>query len=302
MVDQFIVYQIAKDAGYTKKSEVKILDEYQMQTLVAKYYISATLKDKIQATDQEIADTYNKNKSRFNGAPIQTVEPRIKEYIQGQKLQLEQNKKMQELRENAQIDRNEDIINKLMDPDKAKRPKSGTVVTIKGKNISTKTISVEDFLTTYYLQFKINLQMDEATVDKLANDPSAVEQNPLFNKKLFLEQVIGQYLFYEAARSAGLLKNSDVIGLRDYYSKQLVTMYYIRDKYAKDAEVTPQEIAAEYNKVKSQIPPTMLPDLVEASLRQSLEQQKLSRKLPEIIGILRDKASKEKNLSAFESK
>ena len=302
MVDQLVVYQVAKDAGYTKKPELLILDDYQLQTLVSKYYIISALKDKIRATDQEVADAYAKNKAQFGGAPLQMVEQRIRTYISDQKLQVEQNKKLQELRENAQIDRNEDIINKLMDPDKTKQPKKGNIVTIKGKNITTKSISVEEFLKSYYLQFKVNYTMDEATVDKLANDPAAMEQNPLFNKKLFLDQIIGQYLFYEEARNAGIFKNPDVLGLRDYYSKQLVTIYYITEKYAKDAEVTPQEIAAEYSRLKSRIPPTMLPDLVEASIRKNLEQQKLSRKLPEVVSLLRDKASKEKNLSLLQSR
>jgi hypothetical protein len=302
MMEQLVVYQAAKEAGYVKKSDVQILNEYQFQTLVSKYYIALTFKDKIRPTDKEVATAYEKNRAQFGGAPFQAVEQRIRSFISEQKLQYEQNTKLQVLRENAQIDRNEELITKLMDPDKAKRPKKGTLVTIKGKNISTKTISVEEFLVNYYLQFKFAYKMDESLVDKLANDPAALDQNALLNKKVFLDQIIGQYLYYEEARNTGILKNPDVVGLSDYYSKQLIIMFYIRDKYAKDAEVTQQEIAAEYNKLKSRIPPTMLPDLVEASIRQNLEQQKLSRKLPEIVSTLKDKAFKEKNLSLIEKK
>ena len=77
---------------------------------------------------------------------------------------------------------------KALDPDKSKRATSGTLVKIKGKSISSTSIDVKELNTLYYAQNKIMTgAKDEEAVDKLASDPSSLQQNSTLNKRDFLE-------------------------------------------------------------------------------------------------------------------
>jgi hypothetical protein len=301
LIQNKLLYLKAESEGYGNNKEAKILTEYQVLNVVGQFYAETVIKNSIVITEKEISDTYLKYQSQFNGVPIQMVTERIKTSLQQQKLSAEYAKKLEDVRKTAQLDRNEDLMTKLSDPDKSKRPTSGTLVKISGKNITTKEISVEDFTTGYYAQLKFIANTDEAGVDKLASDPALANQNPLLNKKRFLDQIIDQYLLYEEARNKGLLENKDLKALLNFYKEQAVYLYFLKDKYSKDTVVTDQEIAMEYNRVKKQLPPTMMPDQAIAYIRQNIEQQKVMQKVNEMVTNLKDRAVIEKNMSLIEN-
>jgi hypothetical protein len=300
LIQNKLLYFKALSEGYENNKEAKILTEYQVLNVVGQFYAETVIKNNIVITEKEISDTYIKYQSQFNGLPVQMVSERIKNTLQQQKLSEEYAKKLEEVRKNAQLDRNEDLMTKLSDPDKSKRPAKGTLVKISGKNITTKEISVEDFTTGYYAQLKFIANTDEAGVDKIASDPALVNQNPLLNKKKFLDQIIDQYLLYEEARNKGLLENKDLKALLVFYKEQALYLYYLKDKYSKDTVVTDQEITMEYNRVKKQLPPNMMPDQAIAYIRQNIEQQKVMQKVNEMVTNLKDHAVIEKNMSLIE--
>jgi hypothetical protein len=295
LIQTKLFYYRASSEGYLSNPEVKILNEYQRISIIAKFYSMYSLKDKIKITDKEVSDTYTQYQSQFKGAPIEAAEAKIRSVLSQQKFQSEQNKMLQEFRENAQIDRNEELITKLSDPDKSKRPTSGVLVKITGKNISTLTLTVDEFTRGYYAQHKLIYKKEADEIDKLAADPAAVEQNPVLNRKAFIDQLVYQYLFYQGAIKAGMLSNKDLAALVKFTDEQSVVVFYMRDKYSKDAEVTDQEIAAEYERSKKQFPPNVLPDQAEAYIRQNLEQMKFNRKMNEVLTILRERAVIKKN-------
>ncbi len=300
LIDHKFLYFKALDENYDSNKDVKILSEFQEYTIVLRYYLLTKFKDKVTVTDKEIADEYPKHKDQLKNVPIEEAESQIKNYLTQQKLDVEQKKKYAELEKAAQIDKKADLINSLSDKDKSKRPTSGTLVKISGKNVKTKEVNVEDFNAGYYAQLRFLLNVDNNEIDKLASDPAAVAANPILNKKEFLNQVIYQYLFYEAARSEGLLKEKDLIALSKFYTEQAVYLYFIKDKYGKDAAATEQEISEQYQRVKSQIPPTMLPDQAIMMIRSRIEEQKLQRKVEQLVSDLKDRWVIEKHMELLD--
>jgi hypothetical protein len=300
ILDNALVYQEAVKAGYDKNPEVKILAEYQSYTIAASLFSQSLYNSTVKPTDEEIAQVYQSYKSRLNNAKLEEVKDMIASDLIRQKAMAEQSKRFKELRDAVTIDRGE-VINKLSDPDVSKRPKKGDVLTIKGKNVSTKTISVEEFENGYYAQMKAFYKVDNASVDKLAADPNQLKQNPALEKKKFLDKIIEMYLLYEEAKSKGILKKDDYIALTNFYDKSIAVQYFLHDKFMKDITITPAEIADEYNKVRSKFPPNVTPDQAEMYIKQGLEARKLQEKLEEYIPNLRDKAEKEKNLKLLEN-
>jgi hypothetical protein len=299
VIDNTIVYQEAVKAGYPKNPEVKILAEYQHYTIAASLYAQSLYNGTAKPTDEEISKIYEAYKSKLNNAKLEDVKDDIISDITRQKAMAEQSKRFKELRDAATIDRG-DIINKLSDPDVSKRPKTGDVVTIKGKDITTKTIGVEEFENGYYSQMKAYYKVDKAGIDKLANDPNQLKQNPALDKKKFLDKVIEMYILFEESKNKGILKKDDYIALVNFYDKRIAVEYFLHDKFVKEVTITPEEIASEYNKVRAKLPPNVTPDQAEMYIRQNLEARKLQEKLEEYIPVIRDKAEKDKNLKLLE--
>lgn len=297
LIQNRLLFYKAKEEGYLDNAEAKILSGYQVESIVSRFYLASALKGSTSVSDKEVADAYTQYKAQFNGVPIETAYERIRSELSQRKISVEQERKRQELDDNAKIERNEDIITRLADPDKSKRPSSGNIVTISGKGISSRTISVKEFVTGYYAQLKFIYKKTNDEIDALAADPAAVEQNPLLNRKNFLDQIIYQYLFYEAARNEGLTKKGDLSSLIDFSNEQAIVIYYVRDKFAKDIAVTDDEIAVEYDKARSQLPANILPETAEMYIRQNIEQQKLLKKTQEVVADLRERAVIEKNLN-----
>jgi hypothetical protein len=302
MMDGYLVYQLAVKDGYLNNVEVKILSQFNRYSVAVRFYSDKLFKNKVTVSDEEINDAYIQHKDQFQNRPLEEVKDFIKQEIVSQKIGIEQNKKYQELKDVAVINKaNDELFIKLSDPDKTKRPSTGTIVVIKGKKIETKTIFVKEFMAGYYAQLKYLYKIDEDGVDRFSNDSAAVLQDPILDKKTFLDQVIGSYLFYEDARITGTLDNPDFIALAKFYDMNIAVSYYLKEKYSKEIEVSAKEIADSYNAMRNQIPPKATRDQAEAYVRQNLEQQKLAQKLPSIVADLRNKADRVKNLEVLES-
>lgn len=299
MIDSLIVYQEALKNGYAKNPEVKILGEFQRYTIASSLYAQNIYNTSSKPTDAEIAQVYQAYKPKLGNAKLEDVKEMISSDLLRQKAMNEQQKKFKELRDAATIDRDE-VISKLSDPDVNKRPKKGNVVTIKGKNISTKTISVEEFENGYYAQMKVMYKTDNAGIDKIAADPAQAKQNPALDKKNFLDKIIEMYLLHEEAKNTGILKKDDYKALAGFYDMRIAVEYYLRDKFSKEVTVSEKEVADEYTRVRSKFPPNVTPDQAEMYIKQNLETRKLQEKLEAFIPTLRDKAEKEKNLKLIE--
>jgi hypothetical protein len=300
MIDGLVVYQKAIEAGYDKKPQVKIIMEYQTYSLAGRFHLDEMLKGKVVVTDKEITEAYESNKDQFENQSPDQAKERIRQNLMRGKTNDEQTKILQELKDSAIIDKNEDVISKLSDPDKSKKAKTGTIVTIKGKNITTKKIDVQEFLTGYYAQLGLMYIVDNDAIDSLASDPSTVEQNSLLDKKNFLEQLIGQYIFYESARNAGVMKKTDVQALSKFYNMQIPILYYLREKYIGEIIVTSEELSEQYRQFSEQFQENPIHEHSKIMIKQGLINQKLNSKLPEIVQALREKAVKEKNLKLLE--
>lgn len=301
-LDSKILYFKAVEEGYDSNKEVKLLTDFNRYTVIMRYYMLSKFKNKVAVTAKEISDEYPKHKDQLRNVPIEQAEAQLRNYLTQQKLEAEQNKKIAELEGAAKIERNDELINKISDPDKSKRPTSGTLVKITGKNIDTKEITVEYFNNIYYQQIKSLMNATESEIDKAASDPNVVASNPFINKKNFLNQIVQLYLFSEDARNEGLLKQKDLIALINSNNEQITYLYFIKDRYTKEATPTDQEISEQYERYKGQFPPNILPDQAIMMIRSRIEQQKLSRKVGELLTDLKDRWTIQKNIDVLDKK
>ncbi|MGL4370654.1 MAG: hypothetical protein ACRCUT_13430, partial [Spirochaetota bacterium] len=295
LISSRLLYNKAVSDGFTKRDDVEALCQVQYENFLSEYYFAKTAKDSVKVTDEEVAQAYQMYQAQLKAMPVDEAENRIRQQLMQQKAMMEKNRIMQEIRSEAQIDRNDEVISGLSNSDASKRPTRGNVVKISGKSVSSRSIDVKEFNTLYYSQLKLVLGISEEAIDKMAADPVATQQNPMLNKKEFLDQVISQYLIYQHAKKSSAGKDTDAKALSGIMTEQFVGMFYIKEKYAKDLAVTEQELSDAYSKVKAKLPPNVTPDMAESYLRQQIEQQKLSAKLPEIRQSLRERAKVEKN-------
>ena len=301
-LDSKILYFKALDEGYASNKDVKTLTEFNKYTIIMRFYMLSKFKNKVAISSKEISDEYQKHKAELKNAPIEQAEAQLRNYLTQKKIEAEQKKKIAELENAAKIDRNEDLINKISDPDKAKRPTSGTLVKISGKKIDTKEITVEYFNDLYYQQIKSLMNATESEIDKAASDPNIVASNPFINKKNFLDQMIQLYLFSEDARNEGMLAQKDLIALINSNNEQITYLYFLKDRYAKEAAPTDQEVSEQYEQYKGKLPPNMLPDQAIMMIRSRIEQQKLSKKVGELLSDLKDRWTIEKNIDVLDKK
>lgn len=297
-----ILYFKAVEEGYASNKDVKMLTEFNKYTVIMRYYMLTKFKTKVSVSSKEISDEYLKHKAELKDTPIDQAEAQLRNYLTQQKLEAEQKKKIAELESQAKIEKNDDLINKISDPDKSKRPTSGTLVKISGKKIDTKEITVEYFNSLYYQQIKSLMNASESEIDKAAADPNIVASNPFINKKFFLDQMVQLYLFSEDARNEGMLKQKDLIALINSNAEQITYLYFIKDRYTKEAAATEQEISEQYERYKGKLPPNILPDQAIMMIRSRIEQQKLSRKVGELLADLKDRWTIEKNIDSLDKK
>jgi len=301
LISSRVIFLEADKEGYNDRFEVKTLADVQMQNIAVEFFFNKTLKDKVAVSDKEVEDAYQQYQSQLKGMPIDEALGRIKSQIQQQKMQTERNKAIEEMRESVKIERDEIMIAKMLDSDKTKRPTSGKLVKIVGNNFST-SIDAKTFSTLYYAQNKIMTgEKTDDAIDKLAADPVAVQQNPSLSKKDFLEQIIRQNITYECVAASGTLNDKDLKTLTKLMREQFIGLYYIKESFAKELEISKQAIEAEYNIRKAQFPPNVTPDMAEAYIRSRLEQQKLGEKFPEIKQKIRERYLVEKNDAVIKS-
>ena len=306
LITSRLIYQKAESEKFTKRDDVQMLAEIQKQNAVSDFYFANALRDKTSVSDKEVEDAYMQYQSQLKGMPIDEATSRIRSQLSQQKIAAERNRIMRDMRESVRIVRDEPLMAKLLDADKAKRPTSGTLVTIEGAKISTKKITVKEFTTLYYSQNKIMAgEKNEEAIDKMASDPVSLQQNPSLDKKEFLEQMITQYSIYANVIAEGILKDKSLATLISVMNEQFIGMFYIKENYAKEFTPSEEEVAGEYEKNKAQFPANVSKEMAMIYVRGRLEQQNLSQKFPEIARKIKESALIEKNekiTKSFETK
>lgn len=293
LVRQSLVYTHAVNEGITKNEELQLLMKMQEKAAVVTIFTQKKFQDKVNVTDEEVSKYYNKQKRNFKGQPISKVETYIKRQLTMQKFQKEAKDYIDDLKEKSSIEKNNEIIGKLSEIDKSKRPTSGWVAKVNGE-----TITVENFEKVYYTQHEQLYKSKKDEIDNFASDPAAVKRNPLLNKSNFLEQEISQILVYNAAKDEKLLEDNDVTSLMKMQKEGLTVGYYLKDKYKDEIRATEEEIGAVYAREKDRFKGVSV-SKAELYISQQIQEQKLKQKYSELMSSLIEKSIIEKNLDAM---
>ncbi len=112
MIRQQLVYQEAVDAGALKDDEVKALIDMTKQSVVMGWYVKDKFKDDIEISQDEIEQVYARQRSRFQGVPIEQAEMYIKQNIYQQKMQMKLREMVENLREESKIEKNTELLRK----------------------------------------------------------------------------------------------------------------------------------------------------------------------------------------------
>ncbi|MBN2040940.1 MAG: SurA N-terminal domain-containing protein [Spirochaetes bacterium] len=162
--------------------------------------------------------------------------------------------------------------------------------------ISGEKITADEFDQFYYAQHKSIYNESDENIDKRAEDPNELRNNPLLNKGEFLENLIRQRLVYNKAVKEGILDNKEVEALVEMAKEAVVVGYFVKEKFKDEISVTDEEVAKVYASQKARFKGAPI-DQAEQYIRQQLGQQKLQKKLRDFVESLRDEEKIEKNLS-----
>ena len=119
MIRQQLVYQEAVDAGALKNDEVEALIDMTRQSVVMGWYVKDKFKDDIDISQDEIEQVYARQRSRFQGVPIEQAEMYIKQNIHQQKMQMKLREMVENLREESKIEKNTELLRKKIQDDNA---------------------------------------------------------------------------------------------------------------------------------------------------------------------------------------
>jgi hypothetical protein len=138
LIAQKLIYNKAySDSSINKEEMDAILELTKMQTITS-YYLAQKLKDKIQATDEEVEEFYNMHRQHFRGIPLnQEVMDRIKQQIVMEKSQVEADIYLRNLLDEAIVDR-KGLVNALKagNDKKEKEEKEEKKVPKEGEEVS----------------------------------------------------------------------------------------------------------------------------------------------------------------------
>lgn len=297
IIKQRLVFWKAEKENVTDSDEYKAVLQIQRESLVASYYAKNKFEEKATPTDAEIAAFYEKEKAKFKGATIAQAGDYIKQQLMQRKLMEESQNLVEALKEKAAIEKNADVLAKLAETDKSKRPTSGWVAKIDGKEIS-----VEEFENLYYAQ---NMNAYNAAtrddIDKIAAEPSQVQRNPLLARGTFLDEVIKQRLVYNEAVAEKMLEKEDLKANMQLQMESICTWYYVKHKFANDIEVSDAEVAQVYQQQQGRFKGVPITS-AEAYIRQGLKGEKLRMKNQKLISDLKDEARIEKKTELLTKK
>ncbi|MFW5807440.1 MAG: hypothetical protein ACOC2H_09065 [Spirochaetota bacterium] len=278
--------------------EYESLKYLQSLSLVVARYSKMKFTENLNVTPEEIEAEYQAHKDYYADQPANKVEKIIEQKVKYDKYQALSNDVIDSLKDKRRIKRNKEIIDAVVDDDPSNDPSEGVLFTID----EDFTLTVDDFLNFYYAQHKPVYGVDKDEIDTLAKNPQAVQQNPLLDKRVFLQQFIDQKLVYDEAMNGEFsLKDDKEL---EYFIKIQETItkigYYIKKKYSDELEPTDEEIDQVYQQNKENfqgVPATQ----IEAYLKPRILQQKLQQKGAELIQNAKEESIIEYNNKTLKS-
>ena len=295
MIKQKLILMKSEKEGITKDDEFKLLEKIIKESTASQYLVKMKILDKIEITDQEIQDVFTTEKDAFKGATLDQARNYIKQQLTQKKFGEETNKYVTDLKDKAKLEKNNDVITAISDPDVTKHPKEGFIAKIDGKEIS-----VKEFNDLYYIQIKniFNLEKNEE-VDKLAADTQQVKANPFLNRSVFIEELIKQKIVFNQAVADKITDNPELESIINYQLQTMALSFYIKKKFSKDIEVTPQEVEETYQREQARFKGVPVLNATEY-ITQALKGEKFQKKMNAFITDLKDAAKIEKNLEVLD--
>lgn len=296
-LEQFIRQQLVEKMIDEEKllegdQEYEALKFLQDLSLIVARYSKLKFEGKLNVTQDDIEKEYAANREYYASQPAAQVEKLIEQKLMHEKYQSLSEEIISDLKSKRKIERNEDVIQKMMDFNTANDPAEGVLFSIDNDFKMT----VEDFNNFYYAQHKPLYSLNRDEINKIAQTEMAQRQNPLLNRKVFLEQFIQQKVLYDEAMNGEFnLKDDQSL---EYFIKIQETIikigYYIKKKYSEELEPTNAEFDSVYQQYKDRFEGVPA-NQVEAYLKPRILQQKLQQKGAELIENAKEKSVIEYN-------
>jgi hypothetical protein len=156
--------------------------------------------------------------------------------------------------------------------------------------IGNETITMKELNRFYYTQNKLSLEKDSnEEIDKLAQDPMAVQMHPTLNKQLFLDSIINGKVVYNAAMKDNSIDKDEMNAFIELQKYQIVTQYYLYKKLKPRIVVTEDEVNEYYTKYKSRLSKYTANEAIELC-RKDLQNRKLMYESNRYVDELKQKS------------
>jgi hypothetical protein len=117
LIKQKLIYNKAMKDNILDKKEMQAIIQIATEGAIVQAYIKEKFKDDIKVTDEEVEDLYAKERNkRYKGVPIDQAERHIRQYLMSRKMQTKLIELVENLREQSRIEKNEDVLKKIMTP------------------------------------------------------------------------------------------------------------------------------------------------------------------------------------------
>jgi hypothetical protein len=115
LIKQKLIYNKAVKDNLLDKKEMQAVIQIAKEGAIVQAYIKEKFKDDIKVTDEEVEMLYAKERNkRYKGVPIDQAERHIKQYLMSRKMQTKLIELVENLREQSRIEKNEDVLKKIM--------------------------------------------------------------------------------------------------------------------------------------------------------------------------------------------
>ena len=166
--------------------------------------------------------------------------------------------------------------------------------------INDDEITINMLNAYYYAQQKQIYNMTNEEIDKLVNDPDAVDKNPTLNKEEFLENYLRQRLVYNKAVKEGMLDDPEVQAHIEMAKEAVVVAQYVKTKFKSEIKISQEDIADSYSKNRDKFKGVPI-EQAEQYIQQNLYQQKLQMKLRDLVDSLKEQSIISKNLAPLKA-
>ncbi|HPB82644.1 MAG TPA: hypothetical protein PK200_11460 [Spirochaetota bacterium] len=106
LINQKLLINQAVAEGYRKKNEVVSLLKMAESTTLVQYFLFDKFRNDITVSDSEVKAFYDQNKKRFPNDSLESVSPKIKQFLSMQKMREKIISYLNILKESSRIERN----------------------------------------------------------------------------------------------------------------------------------------------------------------------------------------------------